>query len=308
MPLRIDFISRDFPASYHLGDRTLSTSWDDLIWAAITIGRPNTKFVFQNGQSSLYEAIFRLSLIRMAITQGPYGRLFRTSAFASLDPTEKGAVSYFLGMTLCKLFASRYLDTPWLLHLDVFRDSLNPSLLGRSRPDLLGQDNSGKWHAFESKGRSTKPSYEDKRKAKAQAQRLISVDGTPCTLHVGTFAYFTQNQLEFYWRDPEPEDPDKLEPIATREPEGAWRFYYEPALQLASLATRDALSKTAGISDTSVEIFPDIHDLLESGKWNEARTYAIEHRASLKEAGYQVDGLRVIAGTSWRDELEFEPM
>jgi hypothetical protein len=42
-----------------------------------------------------------------------------------------------LGMTLCKVFASRFLLTPWLLHLDVFRAALNAVTLGRSRPDLV---------------------------------------------------------------------------------------------------------------------------------------------------------------------------
>lgn len=94
-------------------------------------------------------------------------------------------------MAICKLFASRLLNTPWLLHLDVFRDQLNPATLGgRSRPDLVGQDASGAWHAFETKGRSSVPSSEDKLKAKSQAQRLVSVDGSACSLHIGSFAYF----------------------------------------------------------------------------------------------------------------------
>src|SRR5437016_5365030 len=126
MTLRIDYTSRDFPAVYSFGYGTLSTSWDELLWAAITIGRPSTYHVFRHGQASFHEAIFRLALIRMAVEQDSAGYLRRTNAFAALDPTEKGMVSYFLGMTLCKLFASRLLFTPWLLHLDVFRPVLNP--------------------------------------------------------------------------------------------------------------------------------------------------------------------------------------
>ena len=64
-------------------------------------------------------------------------------------------------MTLCKLPACRSLTAPWFLHLDVFRDSLSPALLGRSRPDLVGLDATGRWHAFERKGRSDAPSFND---------------------------------------------------------------------------------------------------------------------------------------------------
>lgn len=158
MTLRIDYQSQSFPVPYGFGSSTFKTSWDDPLWAAITIGRPSTYHVFRYGPPSFHEAIFRLSLIRMAVEQDWNDRLRRTGAFAALDPTEKGMVSYFLGMALCKLFASRLLRTPWLLHLDVFRPRLNVTNLGRSRPDLIGQDNAGKWHAFESKGRSSEPS------------------------------------------------------------------------------------------------------------------------------------------------------
>ena len=106
MTLLIEFNSHFFPAAYALRSGTLSTTWDELLWAAITIGRPSTYHVFRHGEASFHEAIFRLALIRMAVEQDTGGYLRRTDAFAALDPTEKGMVSYF-GMTVCKLFASR---------------------------------------------------------------------------------------------------------------------------------------------------------------------------------------------------------
>ena len=202
MTLRIDYRSRAFSSPYTFRSDALSTSWDEILWAAITIGRPSTFHVFRHGQASFHEAIFRLALIRMAVEQGWNGYLRRTDAFAALDPTEKGMVSYFLGMTLCKLFAYRLLFTPWLLHLDVFRAVLNPIILGRSRPDSVGEDISGNWHAFECKGRSNVPSSADKAKAKAQAQRLVSVNGRKCSLQVGSFAFFRSEVLEFIGATP----------------------------------------------------------------------------------------------------------
>ena len=122
--LEIRYTSHDFPSASFRSWGNLETNWGELLWAAITVGRPNTAYVFQHGDASYWEAVFRLSLVRMALNQEAFSKSFhRTDAFRALDPSEKGAVSYFLGMTVCKLFSSRLLGTPWLLHLDVFSRS-----------------------------------------------------------------------------------------------------------------------------------------------------------------------------------------
>ncbi len=146
-PLAIPYESEGFPPAGFIrnGHGLLQTSWDELLWAALTVGRPSRQYVFRHGNASIYEAMFRLSLTRMALEQsGPSARrLRRTDAAKTLDPSEKGAINYFLGVTVCKLFCERLLQTPWLLHLDVFRPQLDPDLRGRSRPDLVGQTNNG---------------------------------------------------------------------------------------------------------------------------------------------------------------------
>src|SRR5437867_1458592 len=160
-PLRIDVEADGFPAGSPIinGLGTLPTSWDELLGAALTVGRPNRQYVFRHGTASHYEALFRLSLVRMALEQHrpAASRLMRTAAARTLDPSEKGAVNYFLGLAICKLFAAKLLSVPWLLHLDVFRPMLNPVLTGRSRPDLVGQMANGDWVALECKGRLSEP-------------------------------------------------------------------------------------------------------------------------------------------------------
>jgi hypothetical protein len=42
---------------------------------------------------------------------GPRASLLRRTAARTLDPSEKGAVNYFLGMTFCKLFAAKLLNS-----------------------------------------------------------------------------------------------------------------------------------------------------------------------------------------------------
>lgn len=100
-------------------------------------GKTKSSVRVQAGEGSLYEALFRLSSIRMALEQtGPSAtRLRRTQAARTLDPAEKGAVSYFMGIAVAKLFAAKLIDARWLLHLDVFRPLFNIVLRGRSRPD-----------------------------------------------------------------------------------------------------------------------------------------------------------------------------
>jgi hypothetical protein len=56
----------------------LETSWDEVLWAAVTVGRRNRQYVFKHGQASKYEALFRWSLTRMAVEQsGPGGYRLR---------------------------------------------------------------------------------------------------------------------------------------------------------------------------------------------------------------------------------------
>lgn len=301
--LSIEYESEGFPSSMGPanGFQTLGTNWREILWAALTVGRPSTSFVFQHGLASLFEAFYRISQVRMALTQETFQQnLYRSDAFRQLDPTEKGAVSYALGMVFCKLFAHKFLDTHWLLHLDVFRDQLNPELLtGKSRPDLVGQDCSGNWHAFESKGRSSVPSDEAKQKAKEQAQRLIRVNGQDCVLHIGAIAFFRSEALEFYWRDP---DPLKDEPFEVELPNDAWRHYYQPALAMSQLEAREEAREPSDIN-VSVVIAPSILERLLQGQWSEAKIEADRQRTMLSEEGYFPDGIKVEAGENWSKGL-----
>lgn len=298
--MRVYYTSESFPSTFAFPKSGWMTiNWDDILWAALTIGRPSTYHILRHGRSSFHEAIFRLSLVRMALSEGGYkDDLVRTGAFEALDPTEKGMVSYFLGMTFTKLFAALLLRTPWLLHLDVFKAGLNPTTLGRSRPDLIGQSASGDWYAFESKGRSGPPSHNDRLKAKAQAARLVAIGGIPTTLHVGSFSFFRSGTLEFYWRDPV---PGSEKPMHVPEPGAEWQYYYEYALSLVSAPEFDAQAMERQRADLEVEIHPKIYEQLVERRFADAYAVARQMREELEKEGYKPDGLRVIAGNLWRE-------
>lgn len=303
---RIPYTSQNFPAGMVAGAGGLDADWGALLWGALTVGRPNSAHVLGHSDDSYHEALFRLSLVRMALEERRFCEgLYRTEAFRTLDPTEKGAVSYFLGMAVCKLFADRLLDTTWLLHLDVFREQIDPVVLGgRSRPDLVGCDQAGAWHAFECKGRSSVPTGDERRKAKNQAQRLVRVGSKDCSLHVGAISYFRQDSLEFHWRDPEPQGSEKLEPLAVDLPDDAWGHYYAPALAMHNAGESKEMSAALAAADLEVEIHPAVGEWLVAGEWEAARSLAIENGRALLERGFRPDGLKVTAGKSWAHQRE----
>ncbi|HEX7855244.1 MAG TPA: hypothetical protein VF503_16275 [Sphingobium sp.] len=314
--LRLPYTNEAFPSGVLAnGSSELTVTWDEILWAALTIGRPSVHHVFAHGAASFHEAIFRLSLVRMALEQyGPTAtRLRRTSAYKNLDPTEKGAISYFLGMTFCKVFSSRLLSTPWLLHLDVFKSTIPTSVLGRSRPDLFGQQTgSGDWLSFETKGRASKPSSADLAKAKAQAARLVSVNGSPCTLHVGSFAFFANDALHFHWIDP-PSDPKK--PIKVPETGDAWRFYYGPSKALWDAFGRETrVQDQAGLGfelpflDLTIKVHPLLAPFFIEENWVGAQRAMLELGEQLGTEGFQLDGLKFESGPSWRNRVDSPPI
>jgi len=224
-----------------------------------------------------------------------------------MDPTEKGAINYFLGLAFCKLFASEKLGAPWCLHLDVWRHVLNPTLLsGRSRPDLVAQHAvSGEWYAFESKGRASVPTSSEKARAKAQASRLVRVGRRSCRLHVGAISYYSGDVLRFYWRDPE---ADGRNEIKLPEPKDEWRMYYAPFVALYRANGGDVGARTPNgfvtvrELDVNLRVHPAIWKLIGAEQWSQARTMASELREQFVEEGYQPDGLGVFAGESWDSE------
>jgi hypothetical protein len=235
---------------------------------------------------------------------GSFGRVFRrTAAVKSLDPTEKGAVNYFLGMAVAKLFAADLLATPWLLHLDVFRPQLDAVLTGRSRPDLVGQLPSGDWIALECKGRASEPNDDAKTKAKAQAQRIVSVGGTPPAFAIGAITYFQKDSLHFFWRDPQI-DPSVKNRFSVEPSDRIWDHYYALILGLMRVADHPAIGDVvwAKVDEADVEI--GVH----SAVWRLLQKDAAEAKRAAEELKGQLgpcnaDGIVVRAGPSWMEPL-----
>jgi hypothetical protein len=236
----ITYTAQGFPPSAGRklqGSRTERFTWAELVHAAITVGRKNWTDVLQHGNYSLLEILWRTAMLRGNL-RGTSGRIARSSAYRGLDRSEKGAVSFFLGLCAAKLFAERLLDVPWLLHLDVYRALVNPTFTTSKRPDFVGMDAVGHWIVAEAKGRTGKapPGLLDK--AKSQTGALSTVSGQLPVLRVAIATFFSSGFLEVQLCDPV--DSEKTAVPLLIDPEELARAYYAQLFDFARLATRDA--------------------------------------------------------------------
>lgn len=320
--LQISYHAERFPDPSHNTKKSgvpswLGLNWNELVHAAMTIGRPGWTDVLKHGSASIHEIIFRINLLKMALEQDSsgVGTLQRTSAYKRLDPSEKGAVNYFLGMTACKLFADKVLGIPWVMHLDVFKDQLDPDTLGqKSRPDLVGQRiQTGEWVAFECKGRASPPGPKEKKRAKKQAQRLVSVQSKPCALNVGAISYFDKNQFKFYWCDPatDGEGPIELSDAISRMRSNYAVF--EELTNAEGLTLHDFARERTSVQipdiDVRIGLRPDVAKRLLEDDFEGVVEQLRETppQTALKDV-YMSTGISVVCGPSWwnRSDLDGE--
>lgn len=127
-----------------------------------------------------------------------------SQGYRDMDSTEKGATSYFLGMTLAKLTAERLFGVPWLWHISCGSQALS-FLKGRSRPDMLGCDLGGRWIVVEAKGRSGNLDMDALESAKSQTKMVSTVNAVVPYCRMGVQAYFDPD-LKAYLLDPDPFD------------------------------------------------------------------------------------------------------
>lgn len=136
--------------------------------------------------------------------------IIKSRAYKSLDPSEKSAISYFLGLTFTKLMATRLFGIPWLMHLDVYKNHLS-ILTGGRRPDLVGQDSWGRWSVFEAKGRTSRKEPGVVATAKAQTRGLRTIGNCYPILRVASIIHFPRQSLHIYMEDPEEFDKDAVD-------------------------------------------------------------------------------------------------
>lgn len=192
------------------GSHTITVSWNELIWAALTIGKPGVAYLLSHGWHSVSDLIVRSHTV-YAYLREDYTYIKKSSLFAALDPTEKSGVSYFMGMLAAKILSSRLLSTPWLFHVSMSR-ALGAAVAtkGKSQPDLIGLNHKREWIVVEAKGRSWSYSDQAMIAAKEQTRQLHTINGQHPALRVAVQASFNP-RLEWAMEDPEEIDEDAVD-------------------------------------------------------------------------------------------------
>ena len=81
------------------GTQQIHVSWSQIVHAAITVGRRGLRDVWRHGQHSWFEMNYRAFMLCANLQTSHSDHIIKTSAYKSLDPSEKSAISYFLGLT-----------------------------------------------------------------------------------------------------------------------------------------------------------------------------------------------------------------
>ncbi len=203
----------------------------ELLRSAITVGKPGQFYRGRVRWHIAQEFAYRALMVAANLAPDAYGLLKRSDAFQLLDPSEKGAISYFLGLTTAKLFAERMLSTPWLLHLQLFPKSLSAKYwkLRHHKPDLVGRNERGEWVVVEAKGRSGQVPAGLLEAAKFQTRCLRSLNGELPALRVAVACGFPKDRLCVELCDPSEPAPEAVSidlPI-----ESFFEVYYAPVRQ-----------------------------------------------------------------------------
>lgn len=208
--MNIPYIANGFSpssAANLLGNNTLTLNWPDIVRAGITVGRPSWWHVGQFGTQSIHEALYRRHLIFANLIESAANLIGKSESYEWLDPSEKGAVSYFLGLAITNAFSEYLLGIPWLLHINVYRHLLpRVNRRGNRRPDLVGTSAGQHWYVFECKGRTHGPERGLLRNAKQQARSISSIGGIPPSACIASVIHFRPGHLTVIWEDPKPKD------------------------------------------------------------------------------------------------------
>lgn len=227
----------------------MKVTWEDLIWSAITVGRKNRAAVIQHDYYSLLEMIYRSTMIGANLRSSNKDELIKTDAYKSLDPSEKSAISYFLGLSFAKLAAEKLLGIPWLIHLDCFSDlSIDPK--DNRRPDLIGMDYQGRWGVFEAKGRTNSIEKKLIQKAKKQTQMVRKIDGSNPWVRIASISYFFYHKLKLHLEDPDETHSDAIDFEIPGGEDQFLKYYYQPFISLVE----NSQSSQEEVADRTINV------------------------------------------------------
>jgi hypothetical protein len=227
--VRILYEATDFPPTSGLnGHHTINVTWDEVLWATMTVGKAQ-RDVLRHGRYSSADLVHRIACVYAYFDIDGTGRMVRSPAFASLDPSEKGIASFYLGMAMAKIYADKVLGTPWLMHISRYQASWAVRYgVSAKRPDLFGCDGAGYWVVAEAKGR-TRVTGALVRQMKAQKSSVATINGAAPAHRYGSATRFEAGQLALRVVDPPARRDAQEIPI---DPAAWLSDYYTPIVDL----------------------------------------------------------------------------
>jgi hypothetical protein len=152
--------------------RVLEVDAIDIARAAVTVGGPvrGTEWARSERSAGIVHTV--LSALS---EEGRRDHLVPSSLFVGLESTEKGGVSFRLGMAMAAVVAEELLDIRMLEHLNAGNSTLAPKG-GNRRADLFGLDGKNRCHVIEAKARTHGYGTDLVEYAKGQATNVTLVD------------------------------------------------------------------------------------------------------------------------------------
>jgi hypothetical protein len=210
-----------------------------LAWVAATMG--GSAFGPRLGsRERALEMQWREAMIRASVPPGPR-YFYKSRSYKRLAPSEKGAVSFFLGQAQAKLFAHDFFHVDTFMPYDHYLEYLKVPRAG-TRPDFLGYRGMQTTIAVEAKGTSGGYKATVVATAKKQAQSIPGIMGHPQPTAYVHLAYFDGNEWCAYLEDP----PQRRDVRPAVDPEILTLAYYDPIVA-AVRAGRSELVRIDGV-------------------------------------------------------------
>lgn len=288
------------------GCHHMNLTWNELVWAAMTMGKPGIAFLLTHDWHSVSDLVVRSHTVYANLCENAR-YIEKSSLYAGLDPTEKSGVSYFMGMLAAKVMGARLLDVPWLFHLSMI-DALGgtAALNSNSEPDLIGLRSNKEWVVAEAKGRTWGHSKSAMASAKNQTRQLRTINGQYPSLRVAVQASFNPR---LHWAIEDPEEFDDSSRDLQFDVEDVFAMYYSAPLSAIDKGQERAIGERKFIVRELPEIGISIGiDQEAIGRLKE-RTISQAPGSFLEGSGFQLqqefvifsDGLAIALDDRWAE-------
>lgn len=206
-------------------DHAMNINKYDIARGIISIGKTHWSQQFRDPIRTINDFVHQWTGLNTYVQLRP--KLCLDPSFLLLDGSDKNNKSYNIGMGVTRIVAERILNIPYLNHVDalVSEGIIKLTAGSKERGDLAGMDKYGKWHVLEAKGRSTSPTKAMRTKAKAQAERITTINGISPETKGYCLSYLSIKGSKIELVDPDdlPDAPTGLEV----DPDRFIKSYYD---------------------------------------------------------------------------------